>query len=129
MSSHQTFHVARHVVFGAIAALTLGVSAHAGEVTTVADAQQTVIGYSDLDLSRDADVRTLYSRLQRASRMVCDQHRDIRDLRARRLQEACYQDTLARAVDSVGDASVQAMYAKDSRIRVAGRGVKAQAST
>lgn len=129
MSSHKTFRVARHVVLGAITALTFGVAAHAGDQTTETGAHQTVIRYSDLDLSRDADVRELYSRLRRASDEVCSQYRNTLDLRTKRLYSACYQDTLARAVESVDHAAVTAMFAADDRVRVAGRGAKARAST
>jgi UrcA family protein len=129
MSSHKTFRVARYVAFSAIATLGFGVAAHAGDAATATGAKETVIRYSDLDLSQDADVRTLYSRLQRASNRVCDLNQDGRDLRAKRLYQACYQDTLGRAVDNVGHAAVKAMYASDDKIRVAGRGVKGQAST
>ena len=129
MSSHKTLDVARYVALGAITALTFSVAAHAGDATTAAGGLKTVINYTDLDLSQDADVRELYSRLQRTSDKVCDQNRDGRDLRAKRLYNACYQDTLARAVESVGHAAVKAVYAEDDRIRMAGRGVKAQAST
>jgi UrcA family protein len=129
MSSQKTFRVARNVAVGAIAALAFGVAAHAGDVTTGAPAHQTVIRYSDLDLSKDADVRTLYSRLQRASDRVCDQNSDGRDLRMRRVYDACYQDTLARAVESIGHSAVTAMYAADHNIRVAGRSGKVRAST
>ncbi len=129
MSSHKTFGVARCVTLSALAALTFGVAAHAGDAPVIANVNKTVIRYSDLDLSQDSDVRTLYSRLQRASDRVCNQNRNGRDLRAKRLYDACYQDTLSRAVDTIGHAAVKAIYAADDRIRVAGRGVKSQAST
>ena len=129
MSSPKTLNVARYVALGAITALTFGVAAHAGDATTGTGAHKTVIRYTDLDLSQDAGVRELYSRLQRASDQVCGQYRDSRDLRTKRLYNACYQDTLARAVDSVDHAAVTAMFAADDRVRMAGRGGKTQAST
>lgn len=129
MSSHKTLDVARYVALGAITALTFSVAAHAGDATTEDGQRKTVIIYNDLDLSQDADVRELYSRLRRASDKVCDQNHDHRDLRAKRLYNACYQDALARAVESVGHAAVKAVYAEDDRIRMAGRGAKPQAST
>lgn len=130
MSSPKTLRVARYVACSAVAALTFGVAAHAGDsATTQSGVHQTVIRYSDLDLSRDADVRVLYSRLQNGANEVCGQYRDARDLRTKRQYSACYQDTLSRAVDSVGHAAVKAMYAADDRIRVAGRSAKTPAST
>lgn len=127
MSSHKTFRIARNVALSAVVALTFGVAAHAGNATTQISAHQTVIGYSDLDLSQHSDVRVLYGRLQRASNEVCGQYRDSRDLRMKRQYSVCYQDALSRAVDSVGHASVKAMY--EDHIRMAGRDGKMQASS
>jgi UrcA family protein len=127
MSSHKTFRIARNVAFSAVVALTFGVAAHAGDAPNEGSVHQTVIGYSDLDLSQDSDVRALYGRLQRASGEVCNQFRNSPDLRTKRQYTACYQDALSRAVDSVGHASVKAMY--EDHIRMAGRSGKMQAST
>lgn len=124
MSSHRFFRVARCVVLGAVAALTFGVAAHAGDALTDASTSRAVVSFADLDLSKDADARELYARLQVATVRVCRKDWPLRDLGVRRLYEACYQDTLARAVDSVGDAAVNAMYAADDRIRVTGREVR-----
>ena len=126
MSSPITFRVARFV---AIAALSFGAAAHAGDMSTEVGPARTVIKYSDLDLSKDADVRALYGRLQRASAHVCNQYSDIRDLRMKRLYSACYQETLGRAVESVGHSALSAEFAADDQIRVAGSGVKAQSRT
>lgn len=126
MSSHNTLRVAHHVAVGAVTALSLAaVCAQAGDTAAAFEPKQTVIRYSDLDLSKDADVLELYSRLQRASDRVCGRYdNDLRNLRMKSLYEACYQDTLARAVGSVGHAAVTAVHAADERIRLAGRSVK-----
>lgn len=126
MSSHKTFRVA---LTACAVALSFGVSAQAAEVSAIAGPAQTTIQYSDLDLSKDADVQALYGRLQRASSKVCGDYSDLRNLRMKRQFDACYQDTLARAVESVGHAAVKAAYAADEHIRVASRGVKGQSST
>jgi hypothetical protein len=46
-----------------------------------------------------------------------------------KLYDACYQDALARAVDGVGHANVQAAYQADDKIRIATRSTKSRAST
>ncbi|MDY6948194.1 MAG: UrcA family protein [Pseudomonadota bacterium] len=127
MSSHKTLRLARNVALSAVVALTCGVAAHAGAAPNEISAHRAVIGYSDLDLSQHADVRRLYSRLQRASDEVCSQYRFSRDLRTKRQYSSCYQDSLSRAVDSVGHAAVKAMY--EDHIRMAGRSGKLHAST
>ena len=129
MFSPITVRVARLVAVGALTALSFGVTAHAGDLSTEVGPAKTVIGFSDLDLSKAADARVLYSRLQRASSHVCDSYSDIRDLRMKQLYAACYQDTLARAVEDVGNAAVKAEFAADDEIRVAEREGKALAST
>lgn len=129
MSNLKILDVARHVAFGTLAALTFGGAAHAGNAITQVARQKTVVSYTDLDLSKDADVRELYSRLQRASEKVCHWNRNSQDLRAKRLYNACYQDTLARAVERVDHAAVKVVYAEDDRIRMADDGVKARTGT
>ena len=125
----QPARVARYLAAFGVAALSCG----AASADQVADqlAQvtmgptETVVAYSDLDLSNESDVQSLYARLQRASERVCGQDKDLRNLRMKRLQDACYQDSLERAVDAVGHASVKAIFVADERIRLAGRALKA----
>jgi hypothetical protein len=45
-----------------------------------------------------------------------------------KLYNECYQDTLARAVDSVDHAAVKAAYVADDHVRLADRSTKSQAS-
>lgn len=128
MSSQKTFRVARYVAC-AFTALTLGAAAYAGEVSTdVVGPAKTTVRYGDLNLSKQADAQTLYSRLQRASDRVCVQYKEPINLRKMKLYNDCYQDTLARAVDTVGHASVKAAFAADDKVRVASRSTKSQAS-
>ena len=124
----KSVRVARFVAFGIAAVSFAAATVHAAD-TNPATVAMTTVNYSDLDLSKDADVHALYVRLQNASERVCGSNRDLRDLRMKRLQSTCYQETLARAVDNVGHAAVKAVYAADERIKVAGRVSKAQAAT
>jgi UrcA family protein len=128
MSSHKTFRVARYVAACAFTALTFGAAAHAEEAIDGKVAKATV-QYYDLDLSKQADAQTLYGRLQHASDRVCIRYKDYRDLGKMKLYNACYQDTLARAVESVGHATVKAAYAADENVRIASRSMKSRAST
>lgn len=123
----QPMGVVRYVAAFGMAALSFGAGSAYAEEMTDASRAKTTVAYSDLDLSKDSDVRSLYARLQRASQKVCGQYQDLRNLRTKRLYDACYQDSLARAVDDVGHASVKAVFAADERIRVAGRSSKTQA--
>jgi UrcA family protein len=129
MSSNKTFGIARQLVVGALAALSFGAAAHAGDVTlTDSGAPQVVVRYSDLDLSREAGVRALYARLQRASDEVCGQYRHAAELSRKHLYKACYEDTLSHAVESVDHTAVTAMFTSDDRIQLAERRAKARSA-
>ena len=129
MSSQKTFRVARYVAACAFTALTFGAAAHAGDAPATSTVAATTVDYTDLNLSNQADAQTLYGRLQRASDRVCVQYKEQRNLGKMKMYRACYQDALARAVDSVGHASVQAVYAADESVRIASRSMKSRAST
>jgi UrcA family protein len=129
MTTAKNVRVARFVVAFGVAALSCGaVSAHPSAQADVESAQ-TVVSYTDLDLSKEADVRSLYARLQRASARVCGEYKDLRSLSKKRSYDACYQESLSRAVDAVNHSAVTAMFASDSRIKVAGRVAKVSANT
>ena len=50
-------------------------------------------------------------------------------LSKKRSYEVCYQESLSRAVDAVNHSAVTAMFASDSRIKMAGRVAKVSANT
>lgn len=123
----KTVRVARFVVAFGAAALSFGVATAHADAITDAVPVKTVVDYADLDLSQDADVQALYTRLRKASERVCGDNKDLRNLRMKRLYDACYQDSLARAVDNVGHAAVKAVFAADESIKVAVRTSKTMA--
>jgi UrcA family protein len=129
MTTAKNVRVARYVVAFGVAALACGAaSAHPSEQSD-ADQAKAVVNYTDLDLSNQADVRSLYARLQRASARVCGDYKDLRSLAMKRSYEVCYQSSLSRAVDAVNHSAVTAMFAADSRVKVAGRVAKVSANT
>lgn len=129
MITAKNVRVARYVVAFGVAALSCSAaSAHASQRGD-ADANQAVVNYTDLDLSKQADVRTLYARLQRASAQVCGDYTDLRSLAMKRAYNVCYQESLTRAVDAVNHSAVTAMFVADKRIKMAGRVAKVSANT
>lgn len=129
MSTAQNVRVARFVVAFGVAALSCGAAlAHPSEQSD-AKTTQAAVNYTDLDLSQEADVRSLYARLQRASARVCGDFKDLQTLAMKRAYEVCYQESLSRAVDKVNHSAVTAMFANDSRIKMAGRVAKVSANT
>lgn len=129
MITAKNVRVARFVVAFGVAALSCGAaSAHPTDQAD-ADTNTAVVNYTDLNLSNEADVRALYARLQRASARVCGDYKDLRSLAMKRSYDVCYQESLGRAVDAVNHSAVTAMFAADSRIKVAGRVAKVSANT
>jgi len=121
MSSQKAFRVARYIAAGAFTVLTFSAAAHAGDVPTALRSAKITVRYSDLDLSKQSDAQVLYRRLQRASGQVCMHYRDLDSLSKKKLYDQCYQNALARAVDRIDHATVNAAYAADERVRIASR--------
>lgn len=129
MITAKNVRVARYVVaFGAAALACGAASAHPSDQSD-ADVAKAVVGFADLDLSKQAGVRSLYVRLQRASARVCGEHKNLRGLAMKRSYDVCYEGSLSRAVDAVNHSGLTAMFAADSRVKVAGRVAKVSANT
>jgi UrcA family protein len=67
------------------------------------DTRSVRVSYAELDLSNDAGVERLYSRLKFAAAEVCGSA-DIRELAALGRQVSCAQQALDRAVEGVHSA-------------------------
>jgi UrcA family protein len=91
------------------AALVLASTSFAGAAATADDAPSVRVTYSDLDLTRDAGVERLYSRLRRAADSVCGDT-DIHDMRRAARQRACVAHALDAAVEAVHSAKLSARH-------------------
>lgn len=129
MTTAKNVRVARFVVAFGVAALSCGAASAQPFAQSDMGTAKAVVNYTDLDLSQEADVRSLYTRLQRASARVCGDYKDLQTLAMKRSYAVCYQESLSRAVDAVNHSAVTAMFAADSRIKVAGRVAKVSANT
>jgi UrcA family protein len=87
---------------------------------TAADAPQISVSYKDLDLSRAADAKVLYRRLQTAASDVC-QPVPAKELSRARAWKQCYDAALERAVTQINAPQLVALYHADVST-VAGRG-------
>lgn len=76
------------------------------------------VKYDDLNASSDAGSHQLYSRLRAAAHSVCD-HLPSSQFPNRLLRERCYEQSLTRAVDSLGLESVAALHRAAMSARVA----------
>jgi UrcA family protein len=85
----------------ALAGLVGGpISALAAQSSPFDQIESRKVEYSDLDLTRDAGVATLYSRIRTAARAVCEPM-DLVMLNLLRDRTDCRPDAIARAVADV----------------------------
>jgi len=75
-----------------------------------------VVRFSDLNLSSDAGIRTLYKRIRQAARKVCAQANDSVHLEQKNFR-ACQETAVAQAVSKVNRPSLTAMHnSQNSRL-------------
>lgn len=115
MKTATTAMFKKAVIASGIIGLTTGIAiqAQAGGVTevtasSIAEAQQVTVNYTDLDLTSPAGQKVLYSRISNAAEAVCGAA-DLR--RAGSLAQAsknqdCYRDSLSRALSKVNESVV-----------------------
>lgn len=84
-------------------------SAFASIGSNLGEPASRVVGYGDLDLSRDSGVATLYSRINSAARAVCEPL-DVIMLKLLRERFDCRQDAVARAVSEVNSPALTSYY-------------------
>lgn len=67
------------------------------------DSAAVKVSYADLNIANEAGAKVLYARLQRASEEVCGigSHAVVRSLTEIRKARACYEKTLATAVNRI----------------------------
>ena len=63
--------------------------------------QTKVVPFADLNTVRPEGAKTLYHRIQRAARQVCDLRIGPQKPQQRRLQNTCYAEAVAHAVQHV----------------------------
>jgi UrcA family protein len=98
----------RHALI-AMVALATALTANLASATTVDDeARQTVVHYSDLDLSRPEDARRLYVRIRSAAHVVCENFRSA-DLQRAQIYKRCMDKAVADAVAKVQSTQVAAV--------------------
>jgi len=105
--------IARKTAFIAMAVLAAALTANPASAATVTDrSRQTVVRYSDLDLSRPEDARRLYGRIRGAAREVCESLRAT-DLQRAQIYKQCMHKAVADAVAQVQSAQVTAIAGAD----------------
>ena len=95
------------LVLATLTALSLASSSAfaADEIITKSE----VVRFSDLNLSSDAGIRTLYKRIRQAARKVCAQANDSVHLEQKNFR-ACQDTAVANAVSKVNRPMLTAMH-------------------
>jgi UrcA family protein len=109
--------IAKRCAHIAIATLATGLAVnHAWAAAPYQVARSAVVRYTDLDLSRQKDARTLYDRLHAAARSVCT-NIGVRNNDLQQLSEyhRCVQQAMANAVASVSSEPLTEIYARYNR--------------
>lgn len=96
---------------GALSAAALLASPAASAAQPAADAPQTTVYYSFLDLSSDQRTQALYRRIVSAARTVCPPS-DSRDLAAFAASRECQREAVSRAIHQIGSARLAAVYSR-----------------
>jgi len=94
------------LIFASLAAMPLAAGA-----APPPDVPTMHVQFSDLDLSHDAGVERLYTRLRHAAQAVCSTQADIRDLHATVAQQSCAAAALDRAVADVHSSRLSSRHA------------------
>lgn len=99
-------------------AITLLYCALAMAGTTIAsapiatDGDRVTVSFADLNIHSDAGARSLYSRLKRASAMICDTDTlNRRSLGESIAAKSCYVETLDRFVSQIESDTLKEMHA------------------
>ena len=95
----------RKTIVAGVSALALATFALpvAAATPTQFDDSRISVSFADLNIDNEAGARVLYGRLQQASASVCnmDSYRELGSLAAVAQAEACYEETLNKAVAKI----------------------------
>jgi UrcA family protein len=81
-----------------------------GEYIPDQEIRRQAVAFADLDLRRDAGVRTLLHRIHAAARTVCEPQPSIHDLQDQSDYRICFYDAVADAVHRVNNPRVAALW-------------------
>ena len=107
-------------VFATLVLLAFGAGLATAAPLSPAHEPSTVVSFHDLNLANAKDVATLYLRITRAARWVCQDDTPMRDLaRLRRWQE-CVATTIERAITDANRPALTALHRGKTTTRLAG---------
>jgi UrcA family protein len=88
------------------------VVANAGNYSFHADSGALRVSYSDLNLSSEEGISTLYARLQSASRLACatGSYQQLGSLRAKSSADKCFAKVLSKLVAKVDSEKLTAVH-------------------
>jgi UrcA family protein len=109
----KPFTANRYALLGmAMLAAALTANLASAATATTEGPKQTVVKYSDLDLSRPQDARRLYGRIKYAAREVCDNNASS-DLHLLKIYQTCLRKAVTDAVAQVQSPQLAAVEQAD----------------
>lgn len=117
ISIRRIFSLQRVWLTALIGSLSLAAlyAATAQAQTWAGELPQTVVHYSDLNLSTESGIQALYKRLQVASRQVCRAYEGRNLWSSYAKWQACYDQALAGAVNKVNLQQLTVLYRTRTR--------------
>lgn len=98
---------------GGLATLSLSLAAqNAVADTGFDDVKTATVSFGDLDLSKAAGAKTLYSRIKRAARTVCGPYDSIQ---MRRAWRQCLDTAISNAVADINQPTLAALHAEKGK--------------
>lgn len=93
------------------------VPAHADRIegVTVNSAPTITVSYAELDINKPRGLEVLYSRIQRAAKVVCGMDRSPQELARGRHAKACYKTAVDDAVRQINRPTLTALHRAKTR--------------
>ncbi|MGD2134089.1 MAG: UrcA family protein [Maricaulaceae bacterium] len=98
------------LIAAAGAACLIFATAASGPSARAVETRSVIVEHADLDLSNEADVRTMLRRIRAAAERVCRRASDYRDLLGRREYFECVRAAADGAVAALGAPLVTALH-------------------
>jgi UrcA family protein len=86
-----------------------------GAVTVMSSVPSITVSYAELDISKPRGLEVLYSRIQRAAKMVCGFDYSIQELSRGRQANACYKSAVDNAVRQIDRPTLTALHRAKTR--------------
>jgi UrcA family protein len=118
ITSLRVRSASKHAAVAAIGVATLTLFGMNANATSIADAPTQKVDFKDLDLSKQADAKRLYRRLQMAAGEVCIGYPIAEGLR-NSPRARCEQAAVTHAVETIAHPNLTALHVAKADVKLA----------